>query len=163
MIQCQFENGRQTFLRHVVVDAIAVKNNKILLIKRAINLVQGGKYAFPGGFLDRDETTSQAVLREFLEETGYQGKIISLFRIKDVPNRRDFPSSKEKERQNVGFFFIVEIGKKIQEADNESSEVKMFDLDNLPSESEFAFDHYENIQLYLKHLQKPFSLPMFGK
>ena len=34
-----------------------------------------------------------------------------------------------------------------------------FDLVDLPSHEEFAFDHYENIKLYLEYLKKPFPLP----
>lgn len=162
MIQCQLENGHVYYLRHVVVDAITIKNNKILLVKRALHLTQGGKYALPGGILDRDETTSQAVLRELLEETGYQGKIINLFMINDNPNRHDAHFPDQKDRQNVAFIFLVEPVKQMQEHDNEATEVKWFDINNLLPKDQFAFDHFENIQLYLQHLKKPFKLPIFN-
>ena len=139
MITCFFENKNRTFLRHVTVDALLIQKDKILLIKRADHLVEGNKYALPGGFLDRDETTSEGILREVKEETGYQGKIISLFRVNDKPDR------KNEDRQNVDFLYLVQPEKKVAMHDNEVKEVKWFDLDKLPKPEEFAFDHYESI------------------
>ncbi len=156
MIKCQFENGRESSLRHVTIGAIAIKNNQILLAKRAAHLLNGDKYCIPGGFLDRDEATSEAVLRELQEETGYTGKIKCLFRVNDSPRRP------QEDRQNVDFVFIVDVLEKIGEPDGETQEVKWFDINNLPPEDQFAFDHYENIQLYLQHLEKQFSLPIFN-
>ena len=40
----------------------------ILLGKRSMKISNGGKYNLLGGFLGRDETTEQAVLREIKEE-----------------------------------------------------------------------------------------------
>src|SRR3972149_4724601 len=155
MINCTFEDGGKATLRHVTVGAIVLnrEKNKILLGKRAPRLTNGGKYNLIGGFLDRNETTSQVVLREVLEETGYRAKIISLFRINDSPNR-----SKE-DRQNVDFAFIVEAQNKVGEMDDESSEVKWFDLNDLPREEEFAFDHFETINLYKDYVKSPRPLP----
>lgn len=154
MITCFFESKNKAFLRHVTVDAILVKKNKILLIKRACHLVEGNKYALPGGFLDRDETTSEGILREVKEETGYQGKIISLFRVNDKPDR------KGEDRQNVDFVYLVKPGKKVATPDSEVRKVEWFALDKLPKPEEFAFDHYENIELYLKYRKRKFSLPI---
>lgn len=157
MITCYFENKRKSSLRHVTVDAIIVKDDKILFVKRAPDLLlEGNKYALPGGFLDRDETATAGVLRELLEETGYKSKIISLFRINDKPNR------KGEDRQNVDFVFLVEPLEKVSDHDHEVQETRWFNLDNLPPANHFAFDHYENVELYLKHRKKPLALPIIG-
>lgn len=157
MIQCQFEDGGKVNLRHISVGNICLSENgkQILLIKRAARLTCGNKYAFPGGFLDRNETISEGALRELKEETGYNGKIIELFRIVDSPNRP------QEDRQNVDFIFVIQVGEKTSEPDDEVQEVKWFDLDSLPPKDQFAFDHFEDIQLYLTHLKKPFKLPIF--
>jgi 8-oxo-dGTP diphosphatase len=157
MIKCTFENNSPASLRHVAVHALVVKDSKILLVKRAARLTNPNKYAFPGGFLDRDETTAEAALRELKEETGYEGKIVTLFSICDNPNRRG------EDRQNVAFTFLIEAGKKTGEGDNESSEVVWLDLHNLPEQDEFAFDHLEHIDLYKKYLQQDAKslLPLF--
>lgn len=159
MINCTFEDGGKASLRHVTVGAIVLnrERNKILLGKRALHLLNGGKYNLIGGYLDRNETTSQVVLREVLEETGYNAKIISLFRINDSPNRP------REDRQNVDFAFIVEALDKVGEMDSESTEVKWFNLDSLPAPDEFAFDHYETVQLYKDYIKTNRSLPIIGK
>jgi ADP-ribose pyrophosphatase YjhB (NUDIX family) len=38
----------------------------------------------PGGFLDRDETLAEGILRELREETGWKGRVLSLLRITSV-------------------------------------------------------------------------------
>ena len=146
MIKCTFENGHTANLRHVTVDSLAIKDNKILLVKRAAHLTNPNKYALPGGYLDRDETTAQAAVRELREETGYAGTVTDLFRICDNPDRRG------EDRQNVGFIYLVQVGEKNGESDDEISEVKWFDLDQLPDEAEFAFDHFEHINRYKTYL-----------
>ena len=157
MITCHFEDRYKAFLRHVVVDGIIVQQNQILLVKRAASsLYEAGKYALPGGFLERDETTREGVLREVLEETGYQCEIVSLFRINDNPDREG------DDRQNVSFVFLLRTSKKIGEHDLEIEKIKWFNLENLPPKSEFAFDHYDNIVLYLKYHKQKFNLPIVG-
>jgi 8-oxo-dGTP diphosphatase len=64
MITCIFEDGGKGSKRHVTVDGIIVKDNKILLVKRGDNVTNPNKYALPGGFLDRDETLKEGVKRE---------------------------------------------------------------------------------------------------
>ena len=155
MIKCKFENNNQALLRHAVVDGIIVENNKILLVKRATHLSNPGKYALPGGFVNRDETVYQAIIREVLEETGYQSEVINLLSIIDNPNRAG------EDRQNISFVFLLKPIKKISSSDDEVSEVIWFDINKLPNQSEFAFDHYQIIGLYKKYLREKFPLPRF--
>lgn len=155
MISCTLENGQQVKLRHVTVDAIAVRDGKILLVKRALqSLEEPGKYALPGGYLDRDENPTIAVKRELKEETGYKSKEAVLFRLIASPDR------KGSDRQAVDLAFIVDAEEKISEPDQEVTEVKWFDLNNLPPEEDFAFDHFETIRLYMDYLNREFSLPI---
>ena len=151
MISCTFENGRKARLRHVVVDAIVINKNKIILIKRAAHLSNGGKWAIPGGFLDRDETCEQAVLRELKEETGLMGKIVKLLKIIDNPKR------KNEDRQNVTFVYQIETSGKIKVDPKEVTEAKWFDINNLPEEQDFAFDHLEIIESFLTSQAWPFD------
>jgi len=155
MITCYFENKHKALLRHVVFDAFVVENNKVLMVKRAKYLREGGKYGFPGGFLEQGERITEGVLRELKEESGYEGKIIALFRINDSPKRRN------EFCQNVSFVFLVKAGKKTGKHDKETEEVCWFDLDKLPDPKKIAFDHYENIMLYKKWKKEKFNLPIF--
>lgn len=141
-------------MRHVTASAIAFKLGKILLVKRHPKSRQGDKWCLPGGFLDLNENTKECALREFREETGYSGKIISLFLINDNPHR------KNEIWQMVDFVYLIKPGKKIQNPDGEQTEVKWFLLNDLPTEKDFAFDHFDIIQLFKRHLKKPFKLPL---
>lgn len=148
MIKCTFENGNEASLRHVIVDALVLNgDNQILLVKRVGKLLEGGKWALPGGFVDRDETCEQAAKREVLEETGYKISDIKLLKINDNPDRP------HEDRQNVAFVYTCMAGDKMSEGDWESDEQKWFDLDNLPKEEEVAFDHFGDIRFYLEHKQ----------
>jgi 8-oxo-dGTP diphosphatase len=153
MITCIFEDGGKGSKRHVTVDGIIVKDNKILLVKRGDNVTNPNKYALPGGFLDRDETLKEGVKREVQEETGYKAKDATLFRIIDNPKR------KGEDRQNVNFVFIVEVGEKISSPDKENKEVLWIDLDSLPGEKDFAFDHFECIEKYREFEKVKQELP----
>ncbi len=53
---------------HVAVGVIIDSNNKILIAKRPEHLHQGGKWEFPGGKVESNETTTQALIRELKEE-----------------------------------------------------------------------------------------------
>lgn len=157
MIVCSFEDHGRASLRHVTVTGIVLNQKRqIILVKRAKHLINPGKYALPGGFLDRDETTTKCILRETLEETGYTARIVSLFRINDNPNRP------KEDRQNVDFVYILDSLDKKQKEDTESTDVSWFDLNAIPDEENMAFDHRETIVLYQKYLKSPFSLPYIG-
>lgn len=156
MITCTFEKGWNASLRHVTVDALFVDGEKILLVKRATHLLEAGKYCLPGGYLDRDENLIEGILREVIEETGYEGVIPQLFRINDNPYRRN------EDRQNVSFIFIIKKGNMLSTPDDEVTEVKWFHLNELPHKDEVAFDHYETIEMYKKYVQKKFNIPFIG-
>lgn len=154
MITCAFENGKPASLRHVVVHAIVEKDGKLLLIKRSTSLsLEGGKWALPGGFVDRDETAGKAVLRELREESGWEGEVISLFRVNTNPHRP------HEDRQNIAFDFLIKPTQKVGEMDKETTHVEWVSIDSLPSLESFAFDHGESIHLYLEYRKTHSSLP----
>jgi len=155
MITCTFENGNKASLRHVVVHAIVEKDGCLLLEKRTGDLQETGRWCLPSGFLDQGETAGQGVLRELLEETGWTGEIVSLFRINSNPNRPH-----EQNRQNVAIEFIVKPTQKIQEGDHESSKVEWIPIEKLIAFDQFAFDHGETIRLYLEYRKSNFQLPL---
>jgi 8-oxo-dGTP diphosphatase len=142
MIKCTLENGDKVFLRHAVVDAVIIENNKILLVRRAEKSYEfPGKLALPGGYIDFDETVEQAVLREVQEETGYKAKVVKFLKYIDNPKRT--------ERQTISFLFLLKPLKKVSESDNEVSEIKWFDINKLPPKEDFAFDHLKIIHDFL--------------
>lgn len=156
MINCAFDNGHQAKLRHVVVDTILVKDDKILLVKRAARLIEGGKWTLPGGYMDRDETASEAAKRELMEESGWEATGLTLFRLNDNPNRQG------EDNQNVCLIFIAKPMKRTGDSDDETDALEWFDLMDLPPADQIAFDHADNIELYKKYLKEPFGLPVVG-
>lgn len=159
MISCTFESGHKATkgLRHVTVGAIAINQDKrVLLVKRAEGMHNGGKYTIPGGFLDRGESTAEGTLRELKEETGYDGEILNLFRINDNPNRP------KEDRQNVDFLYLVKIVGGKETENKEISKIFWVSKDDLPGDEEFAFDHRESILKCFNYLANDFPLPIFG-
>lgn len=154
MISCIFESGSKASLRHVVTHAIVEKDGAICLEKRSEKLSEGGKWGLPGGFLDRDETLSEGVLRELREETGWEGEIISLFRINSRPDR---PA---EDRQNIAVEFIVRPVRQVTSPDAESTNVEWIPIEKLLPFESFAFDHGETIRLYLEYRNTPHTLPI---
>jgi 8-oxo-dGTP diphosphatase len=157
MISCTFENGNQNSLRHVTVGCLVVKDNEILLGKRAEGLLEPGKWCLLGGYANRDETTVETGIRESMEESGWVVRNLRLLRINDNPNRP------HEDRQNIDFIYIADAVEKTGEPDWESAEVRWFPLDALPPSDEIAFDHEDSIQLYKKYLVEKFQLPYLGK
>jgi len=51
-----------------VAVAVIIRNNKILLAKRAMHKVQGGAWEFPGGKIEPNEKSFDALVRECAEE-----------------------------------------------------------------------------------------------
>ncbi len=154
MITCAFEDGGSARLRHVVVHMVVEKEGKLLLVKRAGNILETGKWSLPSGYLDRDETAGEGALRELKEETGWDGKIISLFRVNTKPNRP------HEDRQNVSLDYIIEPIEKTGESDGENSKIEWIAIEDLLPLDEFAFDHGETIGYYLKYRKEKFPIPV---
>jgi 8-oxo-dGTP diphosphatase len=150
MIECKFPDGVPVGLRHVGLVGLVVDENRILLTKRSENShLEAGKWTPPGGYMDRGETAVKGIEREVLEETGYESEVQGLFWISDNPQR---PGGRD--RQNVDLIFLLFAGELVCEHDDECDEVRWFDLNELPRESDFAFDHYVAIQRYIQSYKK---------
>ena len=156
MISCQFEDGKQTHLRHVTTDLIGICDAKVLLVRRAPHLVEGDKWALPGGYMDLDENIEVTAPREFLEETGHECTNLTLF---DIDSRAKRPGN---ERQNVTFIYAAYVGEQIAQPDDESTDMRWFALDELPQSSEIAFGHDRYIKNFARYLQQSFPLPLLN-
>jgi ADP-ribose pyrophosphatase YjhB (NUDIX family) len=161
VITCYLENGDKVGLRHVTVSTIILKDKKILLERRGTfhgkPILESGKWALVGGFVDRNETLVEAAKREAREETGWEINNFRLFRIDDDPERLN-----DAERQNIGFIFITEAITQIPSKTEEVTELKWFGIDELPSPDKIAFDFSEDLDLYKKYLKEKFPLPVLG-
>lgn len=95
-------------------------NTQILLAKRAVGQLEGGKWCLPGGYMERDETTVQTSKREVYEETGYEIIDVIFLKFNDNPDRPG------EDRQNVNFLYLGIASKQTGTPDDESSEVRWF-------------------------------------
>ena len=75
-------------------------------------------------------------------ESGYNIKNIELLTIRDNPDRP------HEDRQNISFVFVCEAAEKVGESDTEVSDQEWFELSQLPEDSQTAFDHKEDLDLF---------------
>jgi len=128
--------------RGVSIDALIIKNNKILLIKRGVEPFKG-YWGTPGGYVGWDETAEQATIREAEEETGLKVNNVRFVKFSSAPNRHP--------QQTMNVVFLADIAGGNLKSGDDARGFKWFDLDDLPEN--LAFDHKENIEAALKLLK----------
>lgn len=69
----------------LVIGALAEWQDRVLLCRRAIE-PRYGLWTLPAGFMENDETTAQAAVRETLEEAGARVELGPLFTLINVPH-----------------------------------------------------------------------------
>ena len=114
----------------LAVDAVVLRGDEVLLIRRRNPPFQG-MHALPGGFVRYGEKVEDAVLREVLEETGIEGRIVALTGVYSDPAR-------DPRGHTVSVAFLVEHLSGEPSGGDDAVEAKFHPLDDLP---EMAFDH----------------------
>lgn len=107
----------------VAAAALILKDHKVLLARR-VNDPQRGLWTLPAGFVDAGEDPRETVIRECLEETGLNVKIISLM---DVISGLEHPRG-----SHILIVYNVEIISGEMEASDDADQVDFFPLDHLP-------------------------------
>ena len=112
----------------------------MLLIQRGDQPFKGG-WAFPGGFMNMDETTEQCAFRELEEETGLKigevHQIGAYSRVDRDPRGRTI---------TVAYLAVVDAPIAVIGQDD-AAKAQWFPLSALP---ELAFDHYDIMQDAIK-------------
>jgi len=120
----------------VTVDILAFKNRgkkaEVLLIQRKHDPFKD-KWAFPGGFIEMDETLEEAARRELKEETNLVAKNLHQFRAYDDPDR----DPRGRTISMVFYTFITDSSPSARAADD-AKNAAWYPIENLP---ELAFDH----------------------
>ena len=114
----------------ITVDGIIIESNELLLINRKFDPFQG-QWALPGGFVEYGETTTSAVTREILEETGLDTEIISLFDVYSDPER-------DPRGHTISIVYLLRRIEGILKGGDDAGDAAFFPLDQLPP---LAFDH----------------------
>lgn len=103
---------------------------KVLLIKRGREPWKGN-WAFPGGFLNPDESAEVGAVRELKEETGFTAEYIEQFHTYSNPERDP------RERViTIAYLALVKISD--VKGGDDAAEADWFPIDQLPH---LAFDH----------------------
>ena len=138
--------SRNVAVSIIVINQTLETSKSVYLVKRGKDMTHAGKWCFPCGYLDWNETVEEAAIREVYEETGIISSIENL-------KFMGIDSDPNKFMQNVSVRFLIENGESLKLDENHSidfgevEDAKWFDLNNLP---EMAFDHKETCEHYNK-------------
>ena len=108
--------------RGVSIDAVLIKDTKILLIKRGSQPYKGF-WGTPGGYVDWDESAEEAVKREVKEETGLEVIKTSLIGVYSNPTRHP--------KQTINIVYIAYVASGEAKASDDATEVKWFPISEL--------------------------------
>lgn len=120
----------------VTADCVVIareKEPKVLLIQRG-NEPFKGCWAFPGGFMNMDETTEQCAIRELEEETG-----LKVTEIKQIGAYSKVDRDPRGRTVTVAYLAIIDKIEAVKGLDD-AAMAQWFPLSDLPK---LAFDHEE--------------------
>ena len=124
---------------------------QVLLIERGIEPFKG-KWAFPGGFLNMDETAGEGALRELKEETGLENAYIEQF------NTYSDPGRDPRERViTIAHYALVRI-QEVKGGDD-AAKAQWFPIDEVP---QLAFDHDKILRDAMRKLRERIHFEPIG-
>ncbi len=126
--------------RRVAVDALIIRNNEILLIKRGVEPFKN-TWSLPGGGIEFNETSEEALKKEVEEEVGLKIVSSKFLNIYTKPERDP--------KQVITLAYLVEAEGE-PKAGSDAYSYQFFKLDQLPEV--MGFDHKQIIQDYLSSL-----------
>jgi 8-oxo-dGTP diphosphatase len=127
----------------VVIGWTADGSRQVLLIRRG-NEPYKDCWAFPGGFLNMDETLEECALRELKEETGLTptGEIVELKSFSTV--------DRDPRGRTITVAYLIEMPLTEVAGGDDAAEAKWFPLEELPP---LAFDHDEILKVAMEKLK----------
>jgi ADP-ribose pyrophosphatase YjhB (NUDIX family) len=133
----------------VGVRGAAFADGRVLMVRE----ISDGKWTLPGGWADVNQSASECVVREIVEESGFIARASKLAGVYDY-RRSGHPRHRIDSIYTM--FFICEIVGGAARASDETSEVAFFARNELPplslgrttaAQIERMFQHHENPQL----------------
>jgi len=125
----------------LAVDGVILKENKILLVKRAIPPFSD-YWSLPGGHVKYGETVEEAIKREMKEELGMEFKIKKLVGVYSDPKRDP------RYHSTAVIFLLAKVDGKEIHLNFEGSKYKYFSSKELPQK--IGFDHRKIIEDFFK-------------
>ena len=111
------------------------RDNQVLLIQRKNEPCQG-QWAFPGGFMNIDETAEAAAVRELQEETGITLSETDIFQVGAYT-----AVDRDPRERVITIAYLAEIDAPVPvKGSDDAARAQWFPLDALPP---LAFDHAE--------------------
>ncbi len=120
----------------VTADCIVMTNEpqpKVLLIQRGADPYKGA-WAFPGGFMNMDETTEQCAIRELEEETG-----LKVTKVQQIGAYSKVDRDPRGRTITVAYLAIIDTPEAVKGQDD-AAKAEWFPITDLPH---LAFDHYD--------------------
>ncbi len=140
MTEYTYKYPRPALTVDIIITRIKNDVAEILLIQR-LNPPFKDSWAFPGGFVDMNETLEQAAVRELQEETGLVDIKIKQFKAYSAVNR-----DPRGRTVSVIFTGVANDNAKIKAGDD-AKNAAWFNIEQLPP---LAFDHNEIVMEALK-------------
>lgn len=120
-------------IRYTADVVLLTDDGRVLLIQRGHD-PHAGKWAFPGGHVDKNETAIEAAFRELEEETG--------IRLDDLRQRGTYDApGRDPRGRYVTVVYTATLPEPIEPtAGDDAAEARWWSLGDLPP---LAFDHYD--------------------
>ena len=139
----------------VTADCIVITREaepKVLLIQRGDEPFKGA-WAFPGGFMDMDETTEHCAVRELKEETG-----LAVSDLHQIGTYSKIDRDPRGRTISVAYLVIIDSPVEVTGQDD-ATKAEWFPITNLPH---LAFDHFDIMQDALR-IYNTMQINEYGK
>ena len=107
---------------------VVFRDEKILLVRE---VADAGRWTLPGGWADVNDTPTQAVVREVLEESGFQTEVVKLLAVYDREKQQHKPALPYSIYK---LFFHCQIIGGQPQINHEVSEIAFFSETEIPTE-----------------------------
>lgn len=149
-----YEYPRPAVTTDCVIFGYDVKEGlSVLLIERGIEPYKGC-WAFPGGFLNMDETTEMGALRELKEETGFDVKVDFLEQLGCFSDVDRDPRGRVI---TIAYYALVQKG--AVKGGDDARNAQWYPIGEIP---QLAFDHEKILRVALRRLKEKYK-EMYNK
>lgn len=127
---------------HASACAIILRDGEVLLVRRGIE-PRRGKYVFPGGFVEFDESPYDAARRELREETGLECGELTLLEVQTIEYREN--------EATLSVLFLAREWWGEPEADDDAAELEWKPIEFIEG-AEFAW-HFPGLAEKLRRMR----------